>query len=69
MSQQQSAFEKTMALIDAANSEDPNRETVDGKDWPKELLYSHRMTDMQQRYAPDADEAMKLALRAQHIQR
>ena len=69
MSQEQSAFEKSMALIDAANSEDPNRETVDGKDWPKELLYSHRMTDMQQRYAPDADEAIKLALRAQHIQR
>jgi hypothetical protein len=69
MSQQQSAFEKSMALIDAANSEDPNRETADGKDWPKELLYSHRMSDMLQRYAPDADEAMQLAIRAQHIQR
>ena len=69
MSQEQSAFDKSMALIDAANSEDPNRETADGKDWPKELLYSHRMTDMQQRFAPDADDAMKLAMRAQHIQR
>ena len=58
-----------MALIDAANSEDPNQETADGKDWPKELLYSRRMTDMQGRYAPDADDAMKLAMRAQHIQR
>ena len=69
MSQQQSAFDKSMALIDAANSEDPNQETADGKDWPKELLYSHRMSDMLQRYAPDADEAMRLAIRAQHIQR
>ena len=69
MSQEQSTFEKSMVLIDAANSEDPNRETADGKDWPKELLYSHRMTDMQQRFAPDADDAMKLAMRAQHIQR
>jgi hypothetical protein len=69
MSQQQSAFDKSMALIDAANSEDPNRETSDGKDWPKELLYSHRMSDMLQRYAPDADAAMQLAIRAQHIQR
>jgi hypothetical protein len=43
--------------------------TVDGKDWPKELLYSHRMSDMLQRYAPDADDAMKLAIHAQHIQR
>lgn len=69
MSQQQSAFDKSMALIDAANSEDPNRETADGRDWPKELLYSHRMSDMLQRYAPDADEAVQLAIRAQHIQR
>jgi len=69
MSQQQSVFDKSMALIDAANSEDPNRETAEGRDWPKELLYSHRMSDMLQRYAPDADEAMQLAIRAQHIQR
>ncbi len=69
MSQQQSAFEQSMALIDAANSEDPNQETADGKDWPKELLYSHRMSDMLERYTPEADDAMKLAIRAQHIQR
>ena len=69
MSQQQSAFDKSMALIDAANSEDPNQETAEGKDWPKELLYSHRISDMLQRYAPDADEVMQLAIRAQHIQR
>ena len=69
MSQQQSVFDKSMALIDAANSEDPNQETADGKDWPKELLYSHRMTDMLLRYTPDADDAMQLAIHAQHIQR
>lgn len=65
----QSNLDKAIALIDAANSEDPNQETADGKTWPKELLYSHRMSDMLQRYAPEADDAMKLALRAQHIQR
>ena len=69
MSQQLPTFEKAMALIDAANSEDPNQVTVDGKAWPKELLYSHRMSDMLQRYVPDADDAVKLAIRAQHIQR
>ncbi len=69
MSQQQSVFDKALALIDAANSEDPNRETADGTAWPKELLYSHRMSDMLQRFVPDADDAMKLAIRAQHIQR
>lgn len=62
-------FEKAIALIDAANSEDENREASEGKDWPKELLYSHRMSNMLERYAADANDAMKLAIRAQHIQR
>lgn len=67
---EQTIYEKTVALIDAANSEDPNRVTDEaGKEWPKELLYSHRMSDMLQRFAPDADDAMKIAIRAQHIQR
>ncbi len=67
MTQQQ--FDIAIELIDAANSEDQNQQTSDGKDWPKELLYSYRMSDMLQRYAPDADDAMKLSIRAQHIQR
>ena len=66
---QQTRFDKAIALIDAANAEDPNQETADGKAWPKELLYSRRMSEMLDRYAPHADEAMRLAARAQHIQR
>ncbi len=66
---QSTTFEKAAALIDAANREDPNQETVDGEACPKELLYSQRMSDMLQRYTPDADEAMQLAVRAQHIER
>jgi hypothetical protein len=69
MSQQPSTFDKALALIDAANSEDPNQVTADGKAWPKELLYSQRMSDMLHRYTPDADAAMQLAIRAQHVQR
>ncbi|WP_428607178.1 DUF4202 domain-containing protein [Sedimenticola sp.] len=65
----QQKFEQAMALFDQANSEDPNRITVDGKEWPKELLYSHRMSEMLSRYAPDTDDAMRLAIHAQHIQR
>lgn len=65
----QSAFDQALALIDAANADDPNRETADGEQWPKELLYSRRMSDMLQRYAPAADDAMRLAVRAQHIRR
>ena len=69
MSQAQQPYQQALALIDAANSEDPNRVEADGRQWPKELLYSERMSDMLERYAPDADEVMKLAIRAQHIER
>jgi hypothetical protein len=65
----QQCYQAAIAAIDKANAEDPNRETADGKEYPKELLYSHRMTEMQERYIPDASEAVKLAVRAQHIQR
>jgi len=67
MSQQ--TFDAAIELIDKANSQDPNFESSDGKDWPKELLYSHRMTDMLERYLPDGDEVIKFAVRGQHIQR
>jgi len=69
MSQYSQIFEQAIKLIDDANAEDPNTETEGSKIWPKELLYSHRMSAMQQRYAPEADEAQRLAIRAQHIQR
>jgi len=69
MLEKQSTYDRALALIDAANSEDPNQVNADGKDWPKELLYSERMTDMLARYKADADDPMKLAIRAQHIQR
>jgi hypothetical protein len=69
MSQAQQPYQQALALIDAANGEDPNRVEADGRQWPKELLYSERMSNMLERYAPDADEVMKLAIRAQHIER
>jgi hypothetical protein len=69
MPEEQSTYDRALALIDAANSADPNRVSADGREWPKELLYSERMSEMLMRYAPDADDAMKLAMRAQHIER
>jgi len=33
------------------------------------LLYSHRMSEMLERYKPMADDVAKLAIRGQHIQR
>ena len=67
MSQQ--AFEQVVTLMDAANSEDPNTETAEGKEWPKEVLYSHRMADMLARYKPMADHVIQLAIRGQHMLR
>jgi hypothetical protein len=68
MSDQQK-FKKAMELMDQANGEDPNLVEADGKSWPKELLYSHRMSEMLQRFKPETDDAMKLAIHAQHIKR
>jgi hypothetical protein len=51
-------FEQAIARFDAINSEDP-----------KELIYSRRMTEWLGRLHPDAGEALRLAVAAQHIAR
>lgn len=61
----QKRFDATIAAFDAANAEDPNLD----EGLPKELLYAQRMSAMLARFAPDAGEAVRLAVRAQHIQR
>ncbi len=75
----QPQYQAALAAFDQANSEDPNRERVDGKEYPKELLYAQRMSKMLARFAPGSSEpvssepgsseAVQLAVRAQHIQR
>jgi hypothetical protein len=65
----QENYHAAIGAFDQANMEDPNKEMADGKEYPKELLYAQRMSEMQERYAPEASEAVKLAVRAQHIQR
>ena len=65
----QARFDRAIALFDAANAADPRREQVAGKEIAKELLYAQRMSEMLARFAPDASEAVQLAVRAQHIQR
>ncbi|HRP74460.1 MAG TPA: DUF4202 domain-containing protein [Rhodocyclaceae bacterium] len=69
MIKDRSRFDAAIAAFDAANAEDPNQEMVDGKSMPKELLYAQRMSEMLDRFAPDAPESVRLAVRAQHIQR
>ena len=62
-------FDDAIAGIDAANAADPNQESFAGQTWPKELLYGHRMTAWLDRLAPEASESLRLAARAQHIER
>ena len=62
-------FQAAIAAFDRVNAQDPNCEIVADQAFPKELLYAQRMTEMQERFAPEASEAVKLAVRAQHIQR
>jgi hypothetical protein len=62
-------FEAAIRMFDEANSEDPNQETANGKVYPKEVLYAQRMTACLQKIAPDASEALQLAVRCQHIRR
>src|SRR5262244_3500632 len=62
-------FFEAMRRFDAANGEDPHREIVDGVSYPKELLYAQRLTSWLERFAPEASEALRLAVRSQHIRR
>jgi len=59
-------FEAALARIDAVHGEDPAREPS-GE--PKELAYARRMSAWLERLAPGASEALKLAVRCQHLRR
>lgn len=69
MSANTARFEQAIARFDAANAADPNKEMFEGVEHPKELLYAQRMSAMLERFAPDASEPVRLAIRAQHIRR
>ncbi|TWO32697.1 DUF4202 domain-containing protein [Seonamhaeicola sediminis] len=60
-------FETAIALIDKKNSEDINTYQVSGMEYPKELLYSQRMTQKLLQFEPNASKALQIAARAQHI--
>ena len=62
-------FRRLIARIDRVNSEDPNRELVDGIVSSRELIYSRRLTEWVLRLDPQATEALQIAARGQHIAR
>ncbi|APY12638.1 hypothetical protein BWZ22_16035 [Seonamhaeicola sp. S2-3] len=60
-------FETAIALIDKKNAQDVNTYQVAGIDYPKELLYSQRMTRKLLQFEPNASKALQIAARAQHV--
>jgi hypothetical protein len=55
-----------LARIDAVHAGDPEKD-ADGR--PKELAYAQRMSAWLERLAPQASEALRLAVRCQHLRR
>lgn len=58
---------RTLAAFDAANSQDPTHELVNGHQVAKELIYGQRMSEHLNRFCPDASIPLQLAARCQHI--
>jgi Domain of unknown function (DUF4202) len=67
MIENQQRFQAAIERFDAANAEDPNLEVHEGRPYPKEWLYARRMSHALEHLEPDADEAVRLAVHAQHI--
>jgi len=66
---QSQRFIDAISLFDKSNENDPNKESFEGQDFSKELLYAIRMTQCLDKFSPEAEEALKLAVRCQHIRR
>lgn len=66
---QEEKFSKAINLFDEANSKDPNIESHNGTNYAKELLYAIRLTEKLQTFEPEAEEALRLAVRCQHLRR
>ena len=62
-----SRLQAAINRFDAANSRDPNRTAVDGREEAAALLYARRMTEWLGRLSPEASEALRLAARCQHL--
>jgi hypothetical protein len=59
-------FGRAIAAIDAAHAADPEK---DASGAAKELVYARRMSAWLERLAPQASDALKLAVRCQHLRR
>jgi len=62
-------LQSVLNAIDTINEADINTTLVDGISHPKELLYGQRMSTFLEKYWPDANENLQIAVRAQHVKR
>ncbi|MDB5301220.1 MAG: hypothetical protein JWO87_2883 [Phycisphaerales bacterium] len=69
MSTEDSRFQRAIERIDAANAQDPSRAIFGGRELPSELFYAQRMSTWLDRLEPTASEALRLAVRCQHLMR
>ena len=58
-----------LAAFDRANAADPQHEETDEGPQPRALLYGHRMSACLARLHPEASTELRLAARAQHLER
>ncbi|WP_249977174.1 DUF4202 domain-containing protein [Vreelandella olivaria] len=64
------AFEQTLTAIDALHAQDPRDTTfTDGQSVPQELAYAQRMSTWLEQIHDHPSELLRLAVRAQHLQR
>ncbi|MGM0825720.1 MAG: DUF4202 domain-containing protein [Pseudomonadota bacterium] len=64
------AFEQTLDAIDALHAQDPRTTTLeDGTSMPQELAYAQRMSKWLTPIFDAPSELLRLAVRAQHLQR
>lgn len=64
------AFDQTLSAIDALHAKDPRFTTLaDGTTLPQELAYAQRMSSWLDRVFDAPDDVLRLAVRAQHLQR
>ncbi|MCA9604781.1 MAG: DUF4202 domain-containing protein, partial [Myxococcales bacterium] len=64
-----SRLEAAIAAIDALHADDPEHVEVGGASVPAELDYARRMSAALERVIDDPSDALRLAVRAQHLQR
>ena len=62
-------FDSVINRIDEINAEDPNVTVFEGSNFPKELIYSRRMTEMLFQYEEQPSTELQIACRGQHIKR